>query len=558
MSSVAEISQVEGCAFSTEELQRFHKYYKYPWTSVSMDTATVSQRIEYFAANVDPAIDVQRLRDWLRTMDAGEPPQANTVYDRFDAYDFAHAPGFNSLLAEVYNTEGASKHELDTRMELAKATYYSEHVEPLNYDEYRAHRDAAAPKPVCPYQHLWDSGTSSSGDGSASDRALDNVWVVDLADYLEQPPSDSGEELLTLAAVGRIHDAIRQAAYSEQYYAIAIVNRNCDSTESEQMRPFLPPLETLPAERQRREVLGALLRLQIELRQLNQAKPVVIFANGPVDASAVGVVLSTADVVTTDKFSVSLAPTHASVQAFPLAALYDWCARLEKPGMAEYIACHPDLVLRSSEWATLGLGQGFIAHRHLGSSIGRILLAASCPPPSTRNALRKAYMAESVYPGPSKISVWNPEIEMYFALLALGHKSLDDVVQSLRELDSPWANRYLAHFGGSLDDVETRVVRLRVAALRAARTLEYSQVLSMEFAVTNAWALDSSVSAEGLIASPVDASLSEILNGSRPPGTAASDIPDECPFAKMYRKNPDRFKHIDLQQIAKHRSVNLQ
>ncbi|KAJ2630413.1 hypothetical protein GGF44_004093, partial [Coemansia sp. RSA 1694] len=218
-----------------------------------MDTATVSQRIEYFAANVDPAIDVQRLRDWLRTMDAGEPPQANTIYDRFDAYDFAHAPGFNSLLAEVYNTEGASKHELDTRMELAKATYYSEHVEPLNYDEYRAHRDAAAPKPVCPYQHLWDSGTSSSGDGSASDRALDNVWVVDLADYLEQPPSDSGEELLTLAAVGRIHDAIRQAAYSEQYYAIAIVNRNCDSTESEQMRPFLPPLETLPAERQRRE-----------------------------------------------------------------------------------------------------------------------------------------------------------------------------------------------------------------------------------------------------------------------------------------------------------------
>ncbi|KAJ2494847.1 hypothetical protein IWW47_004384 [Coemansia sp. RSA 2052] len=80
----------------------------------------------------------------------------------------------------------------------------------------------------------------------------------------------------------------------------------------------------------------------------------------------------------------------------------------------------------------------------------------------------------------------------------------------------------------------------------------------MEFAVTNAWALDSSVPAEELIASPVDASLSEILNGSRSPGTAASDIPDECPFAKMYRKNPDRFKHIDLQQIAKHRSVNLQ
>ncbi|KAJ2890325.1 hypothetical protein IWW38_004197 [Coemansia aciculifera] len=94
-----QISQVEGCAFSTKELQRFHAYYKYPWSSVSLDSATVSQRIEYFVANVDPDIDTQRLRDWLHTMDNSEKP--TTLCDRFEAYDFARAPGFNSLLAEV-------------------------------------------------------------------------------------------------------------------------------------------------------------------------------------------------------------------------------------------------------------------------------------------------------------------------------------------------------------------------------------------------------------------------------------------------------------------------
>ncbi|KAJ2743610.1 hypothetical protein GGI20_003616 [Coemansia sp. BCRC 34301] len=554
---MAEISQVDGCDFSTKELQRFHAYYKYPWSSVSMGAATLSQRIEYFAANVDSAIDAQRLRGWLRTMGAGdssEKSQADLLYDRFEAYDFAHAPGFNSLLAEVYSTDRVSKHELDTRMELAKATYYSEHVEPLDYGEYCAHREATAPKPVCPYQHLWDAGKSGSESGG---EALANVWTVDLADFLDQPTGSTGGEELTLAAVGRIHDAIRQAAYDEKYYAIAIVNRNCSITEGEHVRPFLPSLEAATVER-RRVALGALLRLQIELRQLSQAKPVVIFANGPVDASTVGVVLSTPDVVTTDRFRVSVAPTHASVQAFPLAALYDWCARLEQPGTAEYIACHPDLVLRSSEWAALGLGQGFVAHRHLGSSIGRILLAASCPPPSTRDALRKAYIAESVYPGPSKIGVWQPEIARYFAPLARGTVSLDDVVQNLRALDRPWANKYLAHFSdsSSVGDVEmTRVARLRVAALQAGRPLEYSQVLAMEFAVTKAWALDSSAPPDELVKSPVDASLSEILNGSRP---VTADIPDECPFAKMYRKNPDRFRHMDLQQIAKHRSVNLQ
>ncbi|KAJ2832206.1 hypothetical protein GGI24_001318 [Coemansia furcata] len=535
---MSQIIQVEGCTFSTEELQRFHRYYA--WSATDKDFVTVDQRIDYYTANIDTSIDSQRLRDWLRTMDAPNKPPSDELYIRFETYDFAHAPGFNSLLAEVYNTDGTSKHELDTRMEQAKAQYYSEHVEALSYDEYRAYKEARAPKPVCPYQHLWDRGE----EGSTGGRQLDNVWVVDLADFLDQSAED--RELLTLETVSRIHDAIRQSAYDEQYHAVAIINRHCNTEDSS--CSFLPPLETTSVER-RREVLGALLRLQIELRQLNQSKPVVIFASGPVDASVIGVVLSTADVITTEKFSVSLAP---SMQAFPLAALYDWSTRIEVPGTAEFMACHPDLTLRSSEWADLGLGQGFIAHRHLAGCMDRILLAASCPPPSTRDALRKAYVAESVYPGPSKIGVWKPEIEKYFAPLARGG-SLDGLIQALMELDSAWARKYLA----LVDDSSwQRVARLRVAALQSARDMEYSKALAMEFAVTNAWALDPSVSADVLVNSPVDDSLSEILNGSKAATTV--DIPEECPFAKMYRKNPERFKHLDLQKIAKHRSVDLQ
>ncbi|KAJ1814411.1 hypothetical protein LPJ60_006047 [Coemansia sp. RSA 2675] len=474
-------------------------------------------------------------------MDAHSQPPSDELYSRFEAYDFAHAPGFNKLLAQVYGTDEVSKYELDMRMEQAKARYFNEHVEPLSYDEYRAFKEAKAPKPVCPYQHLWDH----RDEGPTSGKQLDSVYVVDLADHLGQP---TDEELLTLEAVSRIHDAIRQSAYDEKYHAVAIVNSNCTAEDSSRL--FLPRLEAATVERQQ-EALGALLRLQVELRQLGQSKPVVIFASGPVDASAIGVVLSTADIVTTDKFSVLLAP---SAQTFPLAALYDWSTCLECPGTAEFIACHPDLVLRSSEWAGLGLGQGFVAHRHLAGAMDRILLAASCPPPSTRDALRKAYMAESVYPGPSKISVWRPEIERYFAPMARGG-SLDELIEALRELDLAWTKRYLA-----LVDERSwqRVARLRIAAMRKARNMEYSQVLAMEFAATNAWAKDPSASVEELVNGPVDDSLSEILSGSKPASADAVDIPEECPFAQMYRKNPERFKHIDLQQIAKHRSVDLQ
>ncbi|KAJ2729355.1 hypothetical protein IW152_005647, partial [Coemansia sp. BCRC 34962] len=507
------ITQVEGCIFSAEELQRFHKYYT--WSSTDSDHTTVDERIDYFAANIDSSIDIQRLRAWLSTMDAHNKPPVNELYSRFEAYDFANAPGFNKLLAQVYNTDEASKYELDMRMEQAKARYYSEHIEPLNYDEYKAFKEARAPKPVCPYQHLWDLRE----EGSTSGKLLDNVCVVDLADYLGQLV---GEELLTLEAVSKIHDAVRQSAYNEQYHAVAIVNSNCSAEDSS--RSFLPPLEATTVERQH-EALSALLRLQVELRQLGQSKPVVIFASGPVDSSAIGVILSTADIVTTDKFSVSLA---TSVQKFPLAALYDWSTRLEHPGTAEFIACHPDLVLRSSEWAGLGLGQGFIAHRHLAGTMDRILLAASCPPPSTRDALRKAYMAESVYPGPSKISVWRPEIEKYFAPMANGG-SLDELIEALRGLDLEWTKKYLALVG---DGSWQRVARLRVAAMRRARNMGYSQVLAMEFAATNAWAKNPSASADVLVNGSVDDSLSEILGGSKPAIAETVDIPEECPFAQ--------------------------
>ncbi|KAJ2332709.1 hypothetical protein GGH91_006105, partial [Coemansia sp. RSA 2671] len=207
------ISQVEGCSFSAEELQRFHTYYT--WSSTDLDHATVDERIDYFAKNIDPSIDVQRLRAWLATMDAHSQPPSDELYSRFEAYDFAHAPGFNKLLAQVYGTDEVSKYELDMRMEQAKARYFNEHVEPLSYDEYRAFKEAKAPKPVCPYQHLWDH----RDEGPTSGKQLDSVYVVDLADHLGQP---TDEELLTLEAVSRIHDAIRQSAYDEKYHAVAI------------------------------------------------------------------------------------------------------------------------------------------------------------------------------------------------------------------------------------------------------------------------------------------------------------------------------------------------
>ncbi|KAJ2831916.1 hypothetical protein FBU31_002182, partial [Coemansia sp. 'formosensis'] len=187
---MSQITQVEGCTFSTEELQRFHKYYT--WSATDKDFVTVDQRIDYYTANIDTSIDRQRLRDWLRTLGAPGKQPSDELYSRFEAYDFAHAPGFNSLLAEVYNTDGTSKHELDTRMEQVKARYYSEHVEAFSYDEYRAYKEARAPKPVCPYQHLWDRGE----EGSTGGKQLDNVWVVDLADFLDQSAED--RELLTL------------------------------------------------------------------------------------------------------------------------------------------------------------------------------------------------------------------------------------------------------------------------------------------------------------------------------------------------------------------------
>ncbi|KAJ2157960.1 hypothetical protein GGF46_004126 [Coemansia sp. RSA 552] len=555
----SQIAQVDGCTFTTEELQRFHQYYKYPWAAAGLGDAPLSGRIEHFAAHIDPATDKARLRAWLRTMgvvDQDELSEEAKLYACFDEFDFAAAPGFNELLAQVYDTDDVSRVEIGERMDRAKAEYYARNVEPqLDYAQYRRFREENEPKPVCPYQHMWES---DDGQKDAPDTAkFAHVKTVDIAHALS-----GADSVLTLEALNRLLDEVR-AAHGEEHYAAAVINSHCNSDSGVDASVFLPGLDVQGGD----AVLQAAVQLQVELRRLNSTKPVVIFANGSVDPSALGVILSTVDVVTSEKFSVDVSPTSVGARQFPLAALHDWAHLSERqgdrapPGTAEYILCHPDLVLRSGEWAALGLGIGFVAHRKFAAATEQALLAASCPPPHTRGALRKACAVESAYPGPSKIGVWAREIGEFFAPLAAAGTAIGSLVGALREIDRPWAQKYLAF---STDATSMAVAEARIAGLQSMRGLEYSKGLALELAAAAAWTRGA-VDPGDLFARKNTETFANSDDKSTdahiPPSPAAAQLlaeaPGECPFARMYRKNPERFKNVDLKAIAKHRSLGL-
>ncbi|KAJ1789335.1 hypothetical protein LPJ59_005362 [Coemansia sp. RSA 2399] len=529
-----DIAQVEGCAFSTEELQQFHQYYKHPWE----ETTKVNERIEYFVRHIDPTADGKRLRMWLRTMgvvDSSEKSSEAQVYERFEGYDFAHAPGFNETLGAVYmGTDGADGHAIGARMEQAKAEYYARHVEPMDYAAYQAHKEESAPAPVCPYQHLWEDARAKGH--TVDGRGFDRVKVIDLVDFV-RPGA-----VLTAAVMDSMCAAVVEA-HSPAYYAAALVS-SAATADDEAEPEFLPRL----AHTHVPQTMRAYVRLQVALRRLNQAKPLVVFASGRVDASTLGIILATADVITTERFSVDMGPTTASAHTFPLAGLHDWAHLAQPCGTAEYVLCNTKLVLHSSEWAALGLGSGVVAHRHLAAAMDRILLAASCPPPHTRDALRKAYVVESAYPGPSRIGVWAAEIARHFAPLASATTSVDDVAVELAAVQAPWAAQF------AFDSVAA----LRVAALRKARAMPYSAALALELGATVAWA-SGERSVEALLAAAADpASVAEIAGGSADASERSVEaIPAECPFAQMYRENPDRFKNVDLSAVAGHKALNL-
>ncbi|KAJ2612164.1 hypothetical protein H4S08_002822 [Coemansia sp. RSA 1365] len=555
------ITQVDGCTFSTEELQQFHRYYKFDWQAVGLANATAGERIDYFTEQVDSETDSRRLLEWLHTMgifDENDKTEETQRYERFEQYEYGTAPGFNQLVAEVYEGKNIDKKTIDERMERAKAKYYTQHVEPIDYEEYQQFKDKNAPKVMCPYQHLWENdGTDKK---TARMEKFSNVKTIDIGAVL------GIDGLLTLSAMNELLDIIKEA-HEKKYYAAALINSRSSGNSETQTAEFLPMLSASSSDAG--EVLKTATQVQIELRRLNKTKPLMIFANGTVDASAVGILMSTVDIVLSERFAIRAGPNNTSSQTFPLAALHDWAHLSENhqanapAGTAEYILCNPSLVLYSSEWIGLGLASGFVEQRKYAAAVEKILLAASCPPPHTRDALRKACAAESAYPGPSKISVWEQEIRLHFAPLSSSTQTAEELANKLRSLSKPWADKY-ASFAN--EERSRAVADVRIAGLRAARALEYSQTLALEISAGIAWAKGtcdphalfdrSSITAAAEGHSTSDKSESAQTE-SDTTAAALLEIPSECPFALMYRKNPERFKHIDLQAIAKHRSLNL-
>ncbi|KAJ2769387.1 hypothetical protein IWQ56_002570 [Coemansia nantahalensis] len=555
----SDITNVEGCAFTTEELQRFHRFYKLDWDEAGLAAAPLPERIRHFVSSIDPDTDSTRLQAWLRTMgiiDEGEKSDAAKLYEQFEQFDFASAPGFSQRLADVYGSDDVSKHGIGERMDMAKAAYYNEHVAPLDYAAYKQFKESSAPRPVCPYQHLWDAGGTDKEQPDTAKFA--HVMTIDIG--------ESCAAGLTLAAINGLRRSVKEAC-QEKYYAAAVINSSCNDPAN--AKPvFLPALD---ASGDAAAALRAAVQLAIDLRTLNGTKPLLMLANGTVDASALGILLSTSDVVTSEMFAIDVAPNSESSRTFPFVALCDW-ARLSsgraraEPGTAEYILTSPDLVLRSSEWMPLGLEIGFVAHRRFAAAVESILLAASCPPPHTRDALRKACAVESAYPGPSKISAWTHEIRQHFSPLVDTDLQLDELYDELARIDTPWARRHRSVVG---DAAAKAVAGARIAGLQAMRGLEYSQALALELAASIAWTQGESAT-DQLFHSAGTQSLAEVLlagtdecpGTSQAPEEPAADaevasVPDECPFARMYRKNPSQFAHIDLQSITKHRSLNL-
>ncbi|KAJ1881063.1 hypothetical protein H4R99_000546 [Coemansia sp. RSA 1722] len=558
-SNSSQISQVQGCDFTTEELQQFHRYYKYDWPESLANSSLVS-KIDHFSTQ-EPSVDTERLRRWLRTMgiqDESELTPEQQLYSRFEAFDFTTAPGFNEFLTKVYmpGTQ-ANKHDIEERMERAKAEYYNSRVEKIDYDRYSKHKEETKPKPVCPYQHLWEK----EKQGTANNSQFEHVKIIDLADHVDGK--------LTAEALENLNQAVEDAA-DPQYYALAIMRTQTDDAV------FLPALDNKTSESSL-AALRACLRLEIALRRLNADKPVIMFANGAVDPTSLGIIHATTETVLSENFCV-----EPSTAQFP-TSIYSW-AHLGNatPGTAEYILCHPAMTIRGSEWqGALELGRGFVGHRKFADAAERILLAASCPPPQTRNALRQACLVESAYPGPCKITVWKNEITQYFAPLAqetdkngsvTSLDKLNKLVKDLGALGKPWAEKYIA-FADSADQMKKRAVW--IAALEAARKLEYSQALALEYSLAKAilaGECETAETAQELVGRIVSKgpSIADIISineaemesrnenkAETQPNALQVEIPGECPFAKMYRKNPQQFQHIDLKSISNHKPLNL-
>ncbi|KAJ1900541.1 hypothetical protein LPJ66_001398 [Kickxella alabastrina] len=536
MEATTKITQVDGCGFTSSELEQFHAFYKYPWSTHSLSDASLEEKLTHYTKH-HPDASLSRLQQWLEST---QNPQAQ-LYERFRAFDFASAPGFHALLAKVYGDKEVNKHDIEQRMERAKVEYYSG-IEQMDYGEYVAYKESTAPKAQCPYQHLWQGDQESS---PAASKEVGHVRVLDLTEFFGSP--------VTADAMDRLARAVGEAGQDPGCHAVAVLSSSSSGV-------FLPALDSGDLAAARR-TLRARLRLEIALRQLNAEKPLVVFANGSVHPSAFSLLQTTRETILSEEFSLQ--------PASPLPyALYNWAHLSDAvaPGTAEYALGHRALTIRGGEWqGELGQGCGFVGRRNWEPSKSRILLAASCPPPHTRNALRQACLVESQYPGPCRIGVWKKEILQYFAPLIQPSSpegstyGAGELVRELGKADKPWARKYV-EFGQAVDG--RRQWELWVVALRAARDMEYSQALALEYNLADAlWGSADAgdiACAEQLVRRAANGpSLSEILGSadSAPNNTHAAvvaDVPAECPFARMYRQDPARFAHIDLGALSLH------
>ncbi|KAI7821484.1 hypothetical protein BX661DRAFT_188396 [Kickxella alabastrina] len=493
MEATTKITQVDGCDFTSSELEQFHAFCKYPWSTHSLSDASLEEKLTHYTKH-HPDASLSRLQQWLEST---QNPQAQ-LYER------------------------------------AKVEYYNG-IEQMDYGEYVEYKESTAPKAQCPYQHLWQNDQEphqqpergGPREGVGFDRFFDSPVTADAMDKLARAVGEAGQD--------------------SGCHAVAVLSSSSSGV-------FLPALDSGDLVTARR-TLRARLRLEIALRQLNAEKPLVIFANGSVHPSAFSLLQTTRETILSEDLSLP-------------CALYNWAHLSDAvaPGTAEYALGHRALTIRGGEWqGELSQGCGFVGRRNWERSKSRILLAASCPPPHTRNALRQACLVESQYPGPCRIGVWKKEILQYFAPLIRASSpegstyGAGELIRELEKADKPWARKYV-EFGQAVDG--RRQWELWVVALRAARDMEYSQALALEYNLADAlW--DSAdageiACAEQLVRRAANGpSLSEILGSadSAPNNTQAAvvaDIPAECPFARMYRQDPSRFAHIDLGALSLH------
>ncbi|KAJ1918715.1 hypothetical protein H4219_002437 [Mycoemilia scoparia] len=488
---------MDRCPFYPSEIETLRKFDSHDWVNDgnfvrelagrSGQETELDTKIKVFTS-IYPDISADKLKIWANSKGTGFHASTNNddkdeLFKAFKTHDFTTDAKFQEFVKEKFQKDGTKSAGnalgLDKNLLSIKAEYYSLTAKrPIDLDEFKKWEEKQNPAQACPYAHLWNPNTNKKID---AEKKYPHISVVDLAKVTDNA------EALDQKHMSSIQDHFQKAMEDENINAVFIHRTYTDNELLPTDNWFLPPLATTastPEEiKASKAVYAAFIHLVLIARRLAVQKPLVVLANGKIDRSTLALALAGRDFVVTENFSVKM-----DNALFPFSPLFELSHlhRLKEgqvKGTMSYLTHHPTLVIRAPEALSVGLAQSFIPANLSNSLLEDMFVSSACPPPHSGRAVRSTYLSQTAYPGPSKLSPWNEEIETYFSPLCDGKYSIQELCDTLGEIDKPWSQTY----SQGVRKLPAVLVEMKHRAFIGSQNNPFHQCLMDEYRNTTTW-----------------------------------------------------------------------